>query len=223
MEVVRPPGMTLTDRRCVTAVEQYAYQPYLTNVALNKPAWMSSTNRLYSSLTNANDGNEQKSIQYCVHTIFRDTSPYRWWRVDLQNTYKIYHAYIVNRGDCCGRRLRDFTIRVARTLNNRTAPKLADDHICVSHKDPVGTGATVRLTCGTPLFGRYFTILVVANRDLDRPSDPYNAPLNICEVEVYGLLTTRINYKQSCKGKEDMCSSQAICQDNVCSKSISFG
>ena len=48
----------------------------------------------------------------CSHTDHNEFEP--WWRVDLGRVEPVAEVYIVNRGDCCGIRLREFQIRVGR-------------------------------------------------------------------------------------------------------------
>ena len=35
-----------------------------------------------------------------------------WWRVNLEQPLPVLEVYILNRGDCCGDRLKGFEIRV---------------------------------------------------------------------------------------------------------------
>ena len=79
------------------------------NLALNKPAWQSST-KPYSDFYGfepaagfAVDGD--KSPMYwvgsCSHT--EEDRPKAWWIVDLEGEYMVTEVVITNRGDCCGK------------------------------------------------------------------------------------------------------------------------
>ena len=59
------------------------------------------------------DGNSNAkfTVGSCTHTK-DEKQP--WWRVDLGNVELVNNVYIVNRGDCCGDRLRQFEIRVGK-------------------------------------------------------------------------------------------------------------
>lgn len=74
----------------------------LTNVALNKPATQSTLHPTYGRPGKAVDGNKGTHISQCTHTADVDSSPVRWWRVDLQGLFEIHAVVITNRGDCCG-------------------------------------------------------------------------------------------------------------------------
>ena len=73
------------------------------NVALNRPAYQSSTlqNAYYLAAAVAVDGNSNNNAhaKSCTHTIL-EQSP--WWVVDLGRNYTIDHVKVTNRGDCCG-------------------------------------------------------------------------------------------------------------------------
>ena len=78
-----------------------------------KPTSQSSTYsdwRPYPA-SNAVDGNRGTNIGKCTHTR-EDNSP--WWQVDLERVEPVAEVNIVNRGDCCGDRLKGAEIRVGR-------------------------------------------------------------------------------------------------------------
>ena len=52
---------------------------------------------------------ETNAIKGCSQTNW-EANP--WWRVDLGSRQNVSSVYILNRGDCCGARLRSFEIRV---------------------------------------------------------------------------------------------------------------
>ena len=78
------------------------------NLALNKPAWQSSTDP-YSDYYGfepvagfAVDG-DRSSMYYtgsCTHT---NDEPNPWWTVDLEGEYVVREVVITNRGNCCGK------------------------------------------------------------------------------------------------------------------------
>lgn len=59
------------------------------------------------------DGNSNANFDAgsCTHT---NDEKQPWWRVDLGNVELVNKVYIVNRGDCCGDRLKPFEIRVGK-------------------------------------------------------------------------------------------------------------
>ena len=65
--------------------------------------------------TNAVDGNSQTTFGSCTHTQKDVDFQNPWWRVDLGQVEQVNELYIVNRGDCCGKRLNPFEIRVGKT------------------------------------------------------------------------------------------------------------
>ncbi|XP_076437003.1 fucolectin-like [Babylonia areolata] len=137
-------------------------KPHLTNVALNKPAWMSTISFITTSPNNANDGAFNTDIRFCVHSLFetKDTLPYRFWRCDLKGLYQIFYVRVTNRGDCCGYRMQQISIDVARTMVDPMARNLVDDQLCVFHIPQICQGCTEQLDCTKPLIGRYVTITI---------------------------------------------------------------
>ena len=88
------------------------------DVALFKKTKQSSTfakgNNVFTS-DKAIDGNKNTNVfaHSCSHTI-KEQQP--WLEVDLGNVYNITGVEITNRGDCCGDRLKNFTITVDTKL-----------------------------------------------------------------------------------------------------------
>lgn len=81
---------------------------FIVNLALNKSASQSSTYGRRPA-SHAVDGNMDTNNAYCTHTN-TETDP--WWRVDLGSQVDVADVNILNRGDCCGDRLSNFTILV---------------------------------------------------------------------------------------------------------------
>ena len=81
-----------------------------------------------------------------------------------------------------GTALRNFDIRVTKSLSDRNGPKQDGDKLCVHYGPAVGTGATLQFNCTSSLlFGRYVTVLMPSQRAVGHS----RAALHLC-VEVYG-------------------------------------
>jgi len=83
-------------------------QPYVDNrpnVALGKPTFQTSTLEGQGTSDIAVDGNED----WMTHTL---NGPSEYWKVDLLFPYKISSISIVNRQDCCGRRILGATVQI---------------------------------------------------------------------------------------------------------------
>ena len=84
------------------------------NLALNKPAWQSSTHPYdeyygldpLATLAVDGDMSSMYSDRSCTHTLHEDPRP--WWTVDLLQEYMVTEVVITNRGDCCGNRFSSF-------------------------------------------------------------------------------------------------------------------
>ena len=76
----------------------------LSNIALAKQAWQSSTlDHIYiPTADKAVDGNSASNFTYqsCTHTN-EEHRP--WWVVDLGAKNLVSEVVITNRGDCCGK------------------------------------------------------------------------------------------------------------------------
>ena len=55
----------------------------------------------------------------CTHTFDYPGSTNPWWRVNLTELLPVSAVYILNRGDCCGDRLKGIEIRVGKYGKNR--------------------------------------------------------------------------------------------------------
>ena len=91
----------------------------LLDLALFKNATQSSTfsDKGITFIANkAVDGNIATDLyrdKTCSHTEKEDNP---WWKVDFGKMYSITGVQITNRGDCCGERLKDFTVTVDDNL-----------------------------------------------------------------------------------------------------------
>lgn len=85
------------------------------NLALNKPATISSTSRWTTTLhpTGANDGNVKKDFGF--HTSDKGT---QWWKVDLQEVKEVGMIKVYNRGD--GYQDRAKNLKVSYSLDDKT-------------------------------------------------------------------------------------------------------
>ena len=129
-----------------------------------------STTRGDSKSSLAVDGNNNSNYfaGSCTHTEDHLPIP-AWWRVDLGQRAMIYNVMITNRGDCCGERLRDFSIRIGFEDKNGANP------FCREHAGFTAS-ITVNFKCNSALPGQFVYI----------ESALPNNPLGLCEVAVYG-------------------------------------
>ncbi|KAM4687850.1 fucolectin-4-like [Discoglossus pictus] len=113
------------------------------------------------------DGN--KSGTYgdgsCTHT---DKDNPAWWRVDLNDDYKISRVIVTNRRDCCYERLGGAEVRVGNSTH------LNKNSLCGIIWDVLAPTVTI---CCDRMEGRYVSIAIVTRREY----------LTLCEVEVYGV------------------------------------
>ncbi|XP_041371050.1 uncharacterized protein LOC121384642 [Gigantopelta aegis] len=135
-------------------------------------AMQSSTFRT-DEASRAVDGNITNNVlgQTCSSTNVNDAKP--WWMVDLGQTLYVEEVVVVNRGDCCGNRLHNFSIEV---LANQSDPSPS---LCYYQESPIVTGFTKRFPCPQDLSGQYVRI---RKHGINEPKDI----LTLCEVEVFG-------------------------------------
>ncbi|XP_074652572.1 uncharacterized protein LOC141906964 [Tubulanus polymorphus] len=140
-----------------------------------KPTKQSST-RSGAVSSQAVDGNRNFRDKSCTHTLLKGspTKP-NWWYVDLQHRYRISYVALVNRGDCCSDRLRNFKIVVTNApLTDFVS--IPDRHVCAKQDAPLGVAAIVPFSCPTGMNGRYVTVVHY-----------HNDHLTLCEVEIAGV------------------------------------
>ncbi|XP_064410317.1 uncharacterized protein LOC135352566 [Latimeria chalumnae] len=152
-------------------VEVYGSEaPTTQNVALKGTALQSSKRDQLGVPEHAIDGNKNSDFGYlsCTHTAY-EMGP--WWRVDLQQPYRISAVVITNRGDCCWERLRGAEIYIGNSLekNGTLNPRCASI-------STVERGSTDSFCCNG-MVGRYVTIAIPTRVEY----------LTLCEVEVYGI------------------------------------
>jgi len=126
----------------------------------------------YYKARNAVDGNRDADLRH--GSCFHSGSEYKQWlRVDLGADYNVTSVSITNRGDCCGDRLKHFSVFVSRTKPSKNNPGHGVDELCVAVKS-LAQGATRKYTCRKPIVGRYVTGYMT------------HGYLHICEFEVFG-------------------------------------
>ncbi|XP_070554944.1 uncharacterized protein [Ptychodera flava] len=145
------------------------------NLAVGKPASQSS---LYggsppAGAQSAVDGNTDSnwSSDSCTHTLKQQNS---WWKVDLQNTYKVDKVVITNRKDCCTGRLVGAVVRVGSSAD------IASNTQCGNTVTSNGVAKSITITfdCSDDTSGRYVSVQLEGKNEF----------LTLCEVEVYGSL-----------------------------------
>ncbi|KAI8483458.1 hypothetical protein Bbelb_387900 [Branchiostoma belcheri] len=140
------------------------------NVGLNKAASQSSLYRAEYPAERAVDGNTGTTLSRlheCTHTNL-EYQP--WWKVDLGDTYVINHVTVINRGDCCGERLKDLMIRVGHNEDISRNEQCGD-----TYTDIPEDGAIIDIQCTTPMSGRWVSVQLSGRRDY----------LSLCEVQVF--------------------------------------
>lgn len=92
-------------------------QSFTGNVALKSVTHQSIDLLNSNTASNAVDGNKATNLanNSCTY-ITAKRNP--WWRVTLQQPYKIVMVAITNRGDCCADRIDGAEIRIGNSLDN---------------------------------------------------------------------------------------------------------
>ncbi|XP_078658812.1 uncharacterized protein LOC144904091 [Branchiostoma floridae x Branchiostoma belcheri] len=156
----------------------YGVQKYLevsyrciteSNVALRKTASCSSAPSHWGP-EKAVDGSRGTRVTWynqCTHTnhVYQP-----WWKVDLGGTYPVNRVSVLNRGDCCGDRLRNFMVRVGPNEDFTRNDQCGETYTATPRN-----GATVVVYCDQPMSGRYVSIQLIGRAD----------NLQLCEVDVF--------------------------------------
>nr|XP_019929678.1 uncharacterized protein LOC105345276 [Crassostrea gigas] len=144
----------------------------LPNIASHKPAAQSSTQNKYNA-SYAVDGNRGTNVgvDKCAHTADGDMNP--WWRVDLQDVYKVSSVRILNRGKDqyntdLSHQLRNITVTVGLTESDVNTS-------CGVFAGPGTLSQLVVIDCPTLPWGRFVKISKTTEF------------LTLCEVDVFGL------------------------------------
>ncbi|XP_076445808.1 fucolectin-5-like [Babylonia areolata] len=153
----------------------------LTNVALNKPATMSSQDPVHGAgPQSVVDGDKSTHVSRCAHSLNdgTETRPDRWWRVDLQGLFHVHQVVITNFDNEDGLWwLSNFYILLDRNIYNSSSGRQQSSRQCLHHPKKFSDGATVTLSCSQPTAGRYVTLVI------DRTA----TPLSFCEMAVLAV------------------------------------
>ncbi|KAM4688885.1 pentraxin fusion protein-like [Discoglossus pictus] len=140
--------------------------PGAKNLARDKLTCQSSTleSPLKPESGLAIDGNTANELSQgsCAHTNFENEP---WWKIDLQNTYKIGTIVVTNRKDCCEKRLDGAEVRIGNSPN-------LDNPVCGTICDMSKLTNTL---CCNGMEGRYVSVVIPGRSEY----------LTLCEVEIY--------------------------------------
>ncbi|XP_066300222.1 uncharacterized protein [Branchiostoma lanceolatum] len=139
------------------------------NVALGKTTTASSSPANWGP-EKAVDGNRGTSVSWYSQCLHTDRVYQPWWKVDLDEAYPVNRVSVLNRGDCCGNRLRNFQVRIGANENFAQNDQCGETYTATPRN-----GATVVVTCDQPMSGRYVSIQVMGRYE----------NLQLCEVEVF--------------------------------------
>ena len=143
----------------------------VSNVALNKPASISSPTHPRAVASNAVDGNLNAGWQNCAICEKEPTSP--WLLVDLLFEYHILYVQVKNRNNVNYVRSQPFDIRVGNNNQNGGA----SNHFCVQQGSLPTYNALKRFDCPQGTRGRYISF----------HTPPLTSNLDLCELEAYGV------------------------------------
>ncbi|XP_019630365.1 PREDICTED: fucolectin-1-like [Branchiostoma belcheri] len=157
------------------------------NVALGKTASSSSAPASWGP-EKAVDGFSGTTVSggdECTHT---DNVYQPWWKVDLEDIYTVNRVSVLNRGDCCGERLRNFMVRIG--LNEDFT---RNDQFRETYTATPPNGATVVVYCDKPMAGRYVSIQLIGRSD----------HLQLCEVDVFAETDYKDVFQRNHSGAVD--------------------
>jgi hypothetical protein len=148
------------------------------NIALGKPATVSTLWDPQNLASYAVDGIYPQAYPYLVHTAAEDYDP--WWKVDLESQYEIKVVELWNRQECCQDRLRNIIIEVLDkdgTTVNYGSEIINPDNVLES---PM----SITYTLDTPTVGRYVQVRRIPDEVI---GDESTYILCVSEVLVYGI------------------------------------
>ncbi|ESN95792.1 hypothetical protein HELRODRAFT_178975 [Helobdella robusta] len=171
---------SLVDQKCFYYFQDrndLLQQDKLANLAIRKPTSASSLNppaAIFNS-SYAVDGDRSAliNINNCFHTILQ---PPNWLAVDLLDVFSVRYVMLVNRGDCCGKRLSYYKVGLSMTLSSSVNNSNYD--LCGQYPRETETAFWYIILCKNYSYGHRFVIV---------QSVDTNA-LTVCELEVYGQL-----------------------------------
>ncbi|XP_058625947.1 fucolectin-4-like [Onychostoma macrolepis] len=164
--VVHIPG----DQQILSIAEAGVYGYLAGNRAIGGATIQSSTSADWVA-ERAVDGNRglQQLYTGCSSTL-NETEP--WWRLDLQDVYRVNKVVVTNRKDCCTEQINGAEIHIGNSLENNGI----NNHICAVIP-AIPAGESYNYSCDG-LDGRYVIIHIPGDWKI----------LALCEVEVYGYL-----------------------------------
>ncbi|ESN96107.1 hypothetical protein HELRODRAFT_163135 [Helobdella robusta] len=158
------------------------------NVALRKPAYMSSFNSSACSPNNCLDG---EKTTYCLLAHSPSSSTIEeWFVVDLKRQYQVQYVALYARTDCCSFVMDYFVVGLANKFNTSV------NAVNRGTYDPCGSWATtvnltiqpMRVECRNK--NNYYRYVIIQQ-------DASNKAINMtfAELEVYGVESPVYNYK----------------------------
>ncbi|KAL0984441.1 hypothetical protein UPYG_G00141570 [Umbra pygmaea] len=139
------------------------------NLALLGRATQSNTYlHIFADASHAIDGNKDANFDHgsCTHTKLEDQP---WWRVEMQDAYRVDSVVLTNRGDCCPERLNGAEIHIGNSLENN-----GNNNPSCAVVSVIPAGESVSFNCNG-MVGRFVSVVL-----------PKTGVLTLCEVEVYG-------------------------------------
>ncbi|XP_035673202.1 uncharacterized protein LOC118413777 [Branchiostoma floridae] len=141
------------------------------NVARGKPASQSSTDGS-NNADLAVDGEKGTSVPEGQCTLTNaETGP--WWQVDLGRDWPVSTVRVLNRGDCCGRLLQNFEVRIKGEWQSWESSEICG----TPYDQKPANGQSITVDCRRPIVGRHVRIQLPERSDTD--------VLSVCEVEVF--------------------------------------
>ncbi|XP_046552087.1 uncharacterized protein LOC124261776 [Haliotis rubra] len=156
------------------------------NIALNKPAWMSTSYRNISASKAVDGAIHPFNWVKNIHTDINQQTA--WWKVDLQTVVSSPQVNIYFRMSYKGRR---DGIQLYTSLRNSSSPK--EGNLCYSvrgRRDGTDIPDVLNVTC--PGIWRYLTVYT------EKANDRHDPILNFAEVQVWVTnIETSEDYQQS--------------------------
>ncbi|XP_058623400.1 uncharacterized protein LOC131534509 [Onychostoma macrolepis] len=160
--IIHVPG----DRKILALCEVEVYGYLAENLAVSGAAIQSSTSADWFA-EKAIDRGLQQLYTGCSSTL-NETDP--WWRLDLQDVYRVNKVVVSNRKDCCAEQINGAEIRIGNSLENNGT----NNPICAVIP-AIPAGESYSYSCDG-LDGRYMIIHIPGDMKI----------LTLCEVKVYG-------------------------------------
>ncbi|XP_058623263.1 fucolectin-like [Onychostoma macrolepis] len=136
------------------------------NLAVAGAAIQSSTSADWFA-EKAIDRGLQQLYTGCSSTL-NETDP--WWRLDLQDVYRVSKVVVTNRKDCCAEQINGAEIRIGNSLEKNGI----NNPICAVIP-AIPAGESYSYSCDG-MEGRYVNLIIPGDMKI----------LTLCEVKVYG-------------------------------------